>query len=130
MSKNKLLQSLQFYKLSLQVTPSASVTATLQGSVAVVLIRAGVYGDGSLVSGSLPITVSYDSTRPYYKDTCVDVSADLRVLDLTAGIFYQWKKCSWDWIRLKCKWGTRHTLHSFGRWSAFSLQRNMIYECS
>ena len=116
-------------KLSLQVTPSASVTATLQGSVAVVLIRAGVYGDGNLLTGSVPITLSYDATRPSYRDTCVDVSADLRLLDLTAGVFYQWKKCWWHWIWFKCKWGTRRTLFSFGRWSAYSLRRNIIYKC-
>lgn len=122
--------SLSTSRLSLTVTPSISVTTTLQGSVAVLIIRAGVYGDGNLISGSLPITVSYDSTRPPYKDTCVDVSANVKLLELTAGIFYQWRECWWHWIWFKCKWGTRHTLHSFGRWSAFSLQRNMMYKCS
>ncbi|XP_020617946.1 uncharacterized protein LOC110055865 [Orbicella faveolata] len=121
--------SLSTSRLSLTVTPSASVTATLQGSVAVVIIRAGVYGDGNLISGSFPITVSYDASRPSYRDTCVDVSANLRLLELRAGIFYQWRSCWWHWIWFKCKWGTRRTLYSFGRWSAFSLRRNMVYEC-
>ena len=121
-------QLLQVYKLSFQVTPSASVTATLQGSVSVAIIRAGVYGDGHLISGSLPISVSYDENRPSYRDTCLDVSADLRLLELEAGVFYQWRKCWFDW-GIKCKWGKRRTLHSFGRWSAYSLRRNMISEC-
>ena len=115
--------------MSFQVTPYASVTATLQGSVSVWLIRAGVYGDGHLIRGGLPISVSYDENRPSYRDVCVDVSADLRILELEAGVFYQWKSCKWRWWRLKCKWGTRRTLYSFGRWSAYSLRRNMIYKC-
>ena len=81
------------------------------------------------MKGSLPITVSYDASRPSYRDTCVDVSADLRFLDLSAGIFYQWKSCWWSWVWFRCRWGTRHTLYSFGRSSAFSLRRNMIYKC-
>ena len=107
--KNRYINELknkvpQVYKLLFQVTPYASVTATLQGSVSVWLIRAGVYGDGHLISGSLPISVSYDENRPSYRDICVDVSADLRLLELDAGVFYQWKSCWWDWW-IKCDWG-------------------------
>lgn len=116
-------------RLRVTVTPYASVTATLQGSVAAAVIRAGVYGDGHLMKGSLPITVSYDASRPSYRDTCVDVSADLRVLGLNAGVFYQRKSCWWHWIWFRCRWGTRRTLYSFGRWSAYSWRRNLRYEC-
>ncbi|XP_022793575.1 uncharacterized protein LOC111332490 [Stylophora pistillata] len=116
-------------RLSLTVTPSASVTATLQGSVAVAIIRAGVYGDGHLIRGSLPVTVSYNANRPSYRDTCLDVSADFRILELEAGVFYQWRSCRWHWWRFKCNWGTRRNLYSFGRWSAFSLRKNMINRC-
>ncbi|XP_015770646.1 PREDICTED: uncharacterized protein LOC107349066 [Acropora digitifera] len=116
-------------RLRLTITPSVSVTATLQGSVSVLVIRAGVFGDGHLIKGSLPIAVSYDANLPSHRDACVDVSADLRVLELTAGVFYQWRSCWWHWIWFRCRWGTRHTLLSFGRWSALSFTRNLRYEC-
>ena len=43
-----------------------------------------MYGDGHLISGSLPISVSHDENRPSYRDTCLDVSADLRLLELSS----------------------------------------------
>lgn len=121
--------SLSTSQLSLTITPSVSVTATLQGSVSVLLIRAGVFGDGHLIKGSLPIAVSYDANLPSHRDACMDVSADIRVLELTAGVFYQWRSCWWQGFWFRCRWGTRHTLLSFGRWSASSLKQTMIYEC-
>ncbi|CAH3136772.1 unnamed protein product [Pocillopora meandrina] len=114
--------------LGVTVTPSASVTTSLHGSVAVLIIKAGVDGEGHLIHGSLPVSVSYDASRPSYKDTCVDFSSNLRLLDIEARVFYQWRKCWFDW-GIKCKWGSRHTLFSFGRWSAFSLRRTIRNEC-
>lgn len=121
--------SLSNSSLNVKVTPSASVTATLHGSVSVLIVRAGVYGDGSLILGRLPITVSYEASRPSDSDACLDVSADLKILDLTAGVFYQQRSCGWHGWLFRCPWGTLRPLYSFGRWSAFSLRRNMISEC-
>ena len=74
------------------------------------LIRAGVYGDGTLARVGLPVTLSYEATRSSGQKLCLERSVRLTALELGAGIFYQLKNGA--------KWGPRHTLYQFGRWAA------------
>lgn len=121
--------TLQPLRYDVKIEPSLSVTASLHGYVSVLNLRAGVYGDGHLIRGSLPLTVSYYENRPSNKKACLLLSAELNMLEVEAGIFYQWLKCRLVWFRIKCSWGTRHNLLSFGRMSAITMRRDQLDYC-
>ncbi|PFX13807.1 uncharacterized protein LOC111345585 [Stylophora pistillata] len=106
------------------VRPSLAVTASLHGYVSVLNLRAGVPGDGNLMRGSLPLTVSFNENR-----ACVVASADVNILELEASIYYQWLKCRLEWFRIKCSWGTRRNLLSIGRMSAIALRLKLLEFC-
>ena len=93
--------------------PTAEVTLSITADVSAYIIRAGVYGDGTLARVGLPVTLSYQATRSSGEKWCLDLSVRLTALELRAGIFYQ--RRGW-WFR----WGTRHTLYEFGRWAAIN----------
>lgn len=107
-----------------QIEPFAEVTASIEAYVSAYLIRGGAYGDGTLVRVGLPVTLSYQAARSPGKKWCVNLSARLTALELSAGIFYQW----WDWWGWD--WGTRHILYEFGRWSAINRNWKVIERCS
>lgn len=107
----------------LQIEPFAEVTASIEAYVSAYIIRAGVYGDGTLVRVSLPVTLSYEASRVSGKQWCVALNARLTALELSAGIFYQW--WSWWWW----DWGDRNTLYEFGKWSAINSDWQVIYRC-
>ena len=106
-----------------QIEPFAEVTASIEAYVSAYIIRAGAYGDGTLVRVGLPVTLSYQEARYPGKRWCVDLSARLNALELSAGIFYQW----WDWWWWD--WGTRHTLYEFGKWSALDKNWKVLGRC-
>ena len=87
---------------------------SIEGFVSAYIIRGGVYGDGTLVRVGLPVTLSYQENRSLGSQWCTSLSVRLTVLELSAGLFYQWG----HWWH----WGTRYTLNEFGKWDA--IQRN------
>lgn len=99
------------------------MTASIEAYVSAYIIRAGVYGDGTLVRVSLPVTLSYEARRVLGKQWCVALNARLTALELSAGIFYQW--WSWWWW----DWGDRNTLYEFGKWSAINRDWQVIDRC-
>lgn len=118
-----------FNLLSLQIEPSVAVTTSLAGYVSVFALRGGVYGDGTLVRGGLPVKLSYQADRYPGRKWCLDLSARVTALELEAGIFYQWISCRWKMFWLSCRWGDRHTLYRFGKWAAFRYNWRLFQTC-
>ena len=102
--------------------PTTEVTVSINAYLSAYVIRAGVYGDGTLVRVGLPVTLSYQATRSSGEKWCLDLSVRLTALELRAGIFYQWR--TW-WFG----WGRRRTLYEFGRWSAINRSWEVLAEC-
>jgi len=109
-------------KLAVEMELTAEVKASLEAYVSAYFIRAGVYGDGTLVRVGLPVTLSYQATRSSGEKWCLDLSTRFTALEFSAGIFYQWR--GW-WFR----WGTRHTLYEFGRWAAIHRNWRLLASC-
>ena len=102
--------------------PTTEVKVSINAYVSAHFIRVGVYGDGTLARVGLPVTLSYQATRSSGKKWCMDRSVRLTALELSAGIFYQWR--SW-WFG----WGRRHTLYEFGRLSAINRNWKLLSKC-
>ena len=102
--------------------PTAEVTVSIEAYISAYIIRAGAYGDGTLARVGLPVTLSYQATRSSREKWCLDLSVRLTALELSAGIFYQWR--GW-WFG----WGTRHTLYEFGRWAAINKNWHELASC-
>jgi len=95
---------------AVQVKPHAEVRAEIEGFLSAHVIKAGVYGDGTIVRVDLPVTLSL---QVYPSESwCTTISADLTALELSAGLYYRW--C---WI-IAC--GSRKTIHRFGTWDGIS----------
>ncbi|XP_015758124.1 PREDICTED: uncharacterized protein LOC107337478 [Acropora digitifera] len=109
-------------KLAVEIEPTAEVTVSIDAHVSAYIIRAGVYGDGTLARVGLPVALSYQATRSSGEKWCLDLSVRLTALELRAGIFYQ--RRGW-WFR----WGTRHTLYEFGRWAAINKNWQQLAIC-
>ena len=107
-----------------QIEPFAEVTASVEGYISAAVIRAGAYGDGTLMRVGLPLTLSYQEVRSPGRKWCLKLSARTTALELSAGIFYQW--CDFWWR----KWGTRHKLHEFAKWSALKKNWNVLNKCT
>jgi len=88
-----------------QIEPFAEVTASIEGYISAYILRAGVYGDGELMRIGLPLTLSY-----YEGKWCLTLNARLTALELSAGIFYQWRKFSW---RRLSYWAEKKILYEF-----------------
>ena len=101
---------------------TAEVNASLEAYVSAYFIRAGVYGDGTLVRVGLPVTLSYQANRSPGKKWCLDLSTRLTALEFNATIFYEWGDL---WFG----WGTRHTLYEFGRWAAINRNLRLLTSC-
>lgn len=99
-------------KLAVEMEPTPEVTVRMKAYVSAYIIRAGVYGDGTLARVGLPLTLSYQATRSSGEKWCLDLSVRLTALELRAGIFYQWSHLF--------SWGPWHTLYEFGRWAAIN----------
>jgi len=108
-----------FNLLSLQIKPTVAVTTSLAGYVSVFALLRGVYGDGTLVRGGLPVKLSCRADRYPGRKWCLDLSARVTAIELEAWIFYQWISCRWKVFWLSCGWGDRRTLYRFGKWAAF-----------
>jgi len=94
----------------LQVKPEAEVTAEIDGFLSAHVIKAGVYGDGTIVRVGLPVTLSLQVNPS--ESWCVTMSADLTALELSAGLYYQW--C----YIIAC--GSRKTIKRLGTFDAIS----------
>ncbi|XP_078363157.1 uncharacterized protein LOC144647255 [Oculina patagonica] len=116
-------------KLAVEIEPSVAVTTSLAGYVSVYVLRAGVYGDGTLVRGSLPVKLSYRADRYPGRKWCLALSARMTAIELEAGIFYQWISCKWSWFWFKCDWGDRSTLYRFGKWAAYRFNWKLFETC-
>ena len=74
------------------------------------MIKAGVYGDGTILRVGLPVTLSL---QVYPSESwCTTISADMTALELSAGLYYQW--C----YIIAC--GSRKTIDRFGKLDAIS----------
>lgn len=109
-------------KLAVEIEPTAEVTVSIDAHVSAYIIRAGVYGDGTLARVGLPVALSYQATRSSGEKWCLDLSVRLTALELRAGIFYQRRG---RWFR----WGTRHTLYEFGRWAVINKNWQQLAIC-
>jgi len=92
-------------QLAVKIEPFAEVTASIEGYISAYILRAGVYGDGELMRIGLPLTLSY-----YEGKWCLTLNARLTALELSAGIFYQWRKFSW---RRLSYWAEKKILYEF-----------------
>ena len=101
--------------------PTPEVTVRIKAYVSAYIIRAGVYGDGTLARVGLPLTLSYQATRSSGEKWCLDLSVRLTALELRAGIFYQWSHL--------LSWGPWHTLYEFGRWAAINKNWHELAIC-
>lgn len=105
--------SLNYCWFLLQIRPYAEVTASIEGHLAALIIRAGVYGDGTLLSAGLPATLFLRKHPSAI--SCATVSADLTALKLSAGLYFElclsFRSC-----------GERKNLLRFGTWAA--IRRN------
>lgn len=99
------------------------MTASIEAYVSAYIIRAGVYGDGTLVRVGFPVTLSYQEGRTPGKKWCVALSARLTALEVTAGIFYEW----WNWWWWD--WGERNILYEFGTWAAIRSDWQVLSRC-
>ncbi|KAJ7389124.1 hypothetical protein OS493_033446 [Desmophyllum pertusum] len=111
-------------KLAVEIEPFAEVTASIEAYASAYSIRGGVYGDGTIVRVSLPVTLSYQAGRSRGKKWCVALSSRLTALELSAGIFYQW----WDWW--DWDWGKRRTIKKFGKSKAIEKDWQVLSRCS
>ena len=100
------------------------MTASIEAYASAYIIRGGVYGDGTIVRVSLPVTLSYQAGRSREKKWCVALSSRLTALELSAGIFYQW----WDWW--DWDWGKRRTIKKFGKSKAIEKDWQVLSRCS
>ncbi|XP_067043990.1 uncharacterized skeletal organic matrix protein 1-like [Acropora muricata] len=114
--------SLSPVKLAVEIAPTTEVKVSINAYVSAHLIRAGVYGDGTLARVGLPVTLSYEATRSSGQKWCLERSFRLTALELGAGIFYQLKNGA--------NWGPRHTLYQFGRWAAIYRNGQLQSICS
>ena len=101
--------------------PTPEVAVRIKAYLSAHIIRAGVYGDGTLARVGLPVTLSYQATRSSGEKWCLDLSVRLTALELRAGIFYQWS----HWF----SWGPWHTLYEFGRWAAIKKNWHELAIC-
>lgn len=109
-------------QLAVEVEPSCEVTVNIEAYLSVLEIRAGAYGNGTLVRTGLPVALSYQEGRSPGKKWCMELSARLTALELSAGIFYQLR----HWWH---GWGERHTLYEFGKWSAYNRNWELWEKC-
>ena len=106
--------------LAVEVTPYARIKATMSAYVSFFIIRAGVYGQGTLADLSSPLRISYNENYGQNK-WCFGVRSKVIAMALEAGVFYQWKSCRFRWCCwIKCDWGRRHYLLRFHGSGAFS----------
>lgn len=97
--------------------------ASIKGYDSVYFLRAGAYGDGTLVDVSLPLKFSFRQDRSPGKKWGLTLHAKMTALELSAGIFYQWKRCQFSWWTVSCQWGDVGVLYEFGKWSAFTIDK-------
>ena len=105
-----------------QMEPFAEVTASIEAYVSAHILRAGAYGDGTLIRIGLPLTLSYCDCK-----WCLRLFARLTALKLSAGIFYRWRKWSW---KKGLYWGEKKILHEFGKWDAIEKNWKLLEKCT
>lgn len=99
--------------------------ASIKGYDSILILRAGAYGDGTLVDVSLPLKFSFRIDRPVGKRWGLTLHTRMTALELSAGIFYQWLKCQLSWYTwsYSCDWGDMGILYEFGKWSALQVEK-------
>ena len=98
--------------------------ADIKGFASVYFFRAGAYGDGTVVDVSLPLKFSFRVDRKPGEKWGLTLHTRMTALELSAGIFYQWRKwtCFW-WFACSDNWGARNTFYEFGKWNALKLEQ-------
>ena len=100
--------------------------ADIKGYDNLLFLRAGANGKGTVVDVSLPLKFSFRVDREPGEKWGLTLHARMTALELSAGIFYQWRKITCSWWTCSFSWGDVKTFYEFGKWTAFKLEQRLF----